>query len=117
MQVLSGLLEVLSSPIETDAETQYRCGGCHYPCAVHGYHSSTWCYTWRETGQMLPPLLTDISLLLLRAIVAVGTLVHGDSMMRTTAVDIGLKDNINQRQRAAVGKVAEAAQDVLQLLG
>mmetsp|Transcript_16158 Transcript_16158/g.48409 ORF Transcript_16158/g.48409 Transcript_16158/m.48409 type:complete len:789 (+) Transcript_16158:141-2507(+) len=75
MQVLSGLLEVLSNPTETDAETQYR------------------------------------------AIVAVGTLVHGDSTMRTTAVDIGLKDNINQRQSTAVGKIAEAAQDVLHLLG
>lgn len=85
--------------------------------AVQGYHSLAWCYTLRATGQTLPLLLIDTSLLLLRAIVAVGTLVHGDSTMRTTAVDIGLKDNINQRQSTAVGKIAEAAQDVLHLLG
>ncbi len=51
-----------------------------------------------------------------RAIVAVGTLVYEDSMMRTTALDIGLSDRISKKRGAVTGKIAVAAQEVLQLL-
>lgn len=46
---------------------------------------------------------------------ALSTVLHEDSMTRTIAADLGVPQQVRERQSAATGKVAEAAREVLQL--
>lgn len=53
-----------------------------------------------------------------RAVVAVGTAVHGSKELASLATDLGLGDRVNQLQLAAdsAAKVKEASAEVLKLL-
>jgi hypothetical protein len=50
-----------------------------------------------------------------RTLVALGTVLHQDSMTRSIAVDLDVLQQVKQRQAGATGKVAEAAQEVLRM--
>ena len=53
-----------------------------------------------------------------RAVVALGTALHGSKELASLAIDLGLKDNVKQLQISAdsVTKVKEASAEVVQLL-
>jgi hypothetical protein len=54
-------------------------------------------------------------LLACRTLVALGTVLHQDSMTRSIAVDLEVPQQVKQRQAVATGKVAEASQEVLRM--
>lgn len=48
-------------------------------------------------------------------LVALGTVLHQDSMTRGIAADLEVPQQVKQRQAGASGKVADAAQEVLRM--
>lgn len=51
-----------------------------------------------------------------RTLVALGTVLHQDSMTRSIASDLEVPQQVKQRQAGATDKVADAAQEVLRML-
>lgn len=117
VQVLSGLSELLSSASEAEPETLYRCrfhdsdfeqscsGACQCACAA-GDAISCSATSWDSDL---------LQLLACRTLVALGTVLHQDSMTRSIAVDLEVPQQVKQRQVGATGKVAEASQEVLRV--
>ena len=121
MQVLSGLSELLGSMSEPEPETLYRCSftALKNHRGIQATESMLRMRCWPLDSQPLCfacPCIGNCCITACRTLVALGTVLHQDSMVRSIAVDLEMPQQVKQRQAGATGKVAEAAQEVLHVL-